>query len=256
MNEASDGLYAHDPSADEDCGHDCKAGASLGDLRAQRERDSQWHGGEGIAEIVDQVGQQGDAAACHEHSGLSDGGESEDRERQRDGMDALTGALDAVVYEAVGMAVPVVVVGLVVGVGAPMRVGVLYVASVAVAVPTERFIDRCSQLRHGSQATHAAAPDRTLPGLVRYFLKLGSSGFGGPIALVGYVQRDPVETRGWFTEDDYRQGLALAQAIPGPMMCEVRTRVPSRSVSTEGGVPTGGDLALAETKSAGGRNSR
>jgi hypothetical protein len=40
-------------------------------------------------------------------------------------MDALTGALDAVVYEAVGMAVPVVVVGLVVGVGAPMRVGVL-----------------------------------------------------------------------------------------------------------------------------------
>jgi hypothetical protein len=42
------------------------------------------------------------------------------------------------------------------------------------------------------------APDRTLAGLVRYFLKLGSSGFGGPIALVGYVQRDLVETRGWF----------------------------------------------------------
>jgi hypothetical protein len=153
-------------------------------------------------------------------------------------MDALTGALDAVVYEPVGMAVPVVVVGLVVGVGAPMRVGVLYVAGVAVAVPTERFIDQCSQLRHGSQATHAAAPlaaygrdetpppaepappltapDRTLAGLVRYFLKLGSSGFGGPIALVGYVQRDLVATRGWFTEDDYRQGLALAQASPIP----------------------------------------
>jgi chromate transporter len=51
---------------------------------------------------------------------------------------------------------------------------------------------------------------------VRYFLKLGSSGFGGPIALVGYAQRDLVETRGWFTEDDYRQGLALAQASPIP----------------------------------------
>ena len=40
-----------------------------------------------------------------------------------------------------------------------------------------------------------------------YFLRLGSSGFGGPIALVGYMQRDLVEARGWFTEDEYRQGL-------------------------------------------------
>ena len=48
-------------------------------------------------------------------------------------------------------------VALVVGVRAPMRVGVLYAARVAVAVPTERLIDQCSLLRHGSQATHAAA---------------------------------------------------------------------------------------------------
>src|SRR2546427_13228296 len=53
MDEALDGLYAHDARADEDRGYDCKARASLGDLRAKRERDSQWHGGQGIAEVVD-----------------------------------------------------------------------------------------------------------------------------------------------------------------------------------------------------------
>src|SRR3989454_7296006 len=52
-------------------------------------------------------------------------------------------------------------------------------------------------------------PGRTLAGLVRYFLKLGSSGFGGPIALVGYMQRDLVEQRRWFTETEYRQRLPL-----------------------------------------------
>jgi chromate transporter len=67
----------------------------------------------------------------------------------------------------------------------------------------------------------ASAPPRTLPGLVRYFLKLGSSGFGGPIALVGYMQRDLVEQRGWFTETEYRQGLALAQTMPGPLAAQL-----------------------------------
>ena len=62
---------------------------------------------------------------------------------------------------------------------------------------------------------------RTLPALVRYFLRLGSSGFGGPIALVGYMQRDLVEQRGWFTETEYRQGLALAQTMPGPLAAQL-----------------------------------
>jgi chromate transporter len=64
-------------------------------------------------------------------------------------------------------------------------------------------------------------PKRTLGGLVRYFLRLGSSGFGGPIALVGYMQRDLVEQREWFTEDEYRQGLALAQTMPGPLAAQL-----------------------------------
>lgn len=67
----------------------------------------------------------------------------------------------------------------------------------------------------------ASAPPRTLTGLVRYFLKLGSSGFGGPIALVGYMQRDLVEQRRWFTETEYRQGLALAQTMPGPLAAQL-----------------------------------
>jgi len=61
----------------------------------------------------------------------------------------------------------------------------------------------------------------TLRDLMRYFLRLGSSGFGGPIALVGYMQRDLVEDRGWFTEEEYRQGLALAQTMPGPLAAQL-----------------------------------
>ena len=67
----------------------------------------------------------------------------------------------------------------------------------------------------------SARVPRTLAGLVRYFLRLGSSGFGGPIALVGYMQRDLVEQRRWFTEAEYRQGLALAQTMPGPLAAQL-----------------------------------
>src|SRR5512142_1577408 len=56
--------------------------------------------------------------------------------------------------------------------------------------------------------------------LVRYFLRLGSSGFGGPIALAGYMQRDLV-SRGWITEEEYRQGLAFAQMMPGPLAAQL-----------------------------------
>jgi chromate transporter len=66
-----------------------------------------------------------------------------------------------------------------------------------------------------------AVKGRTLAGLVRYFLRLGTSGFGGPIALVGYMQRDLVEQRAWFTEQEYRQGLALAQTMPGPLAAQL-----------------------------------
>ncbi len=60
----------------------------------------------------------------------------------------------------------------------------------------------------------------TLWQLVRYFLRLGAMGFGGPVALVGYMRRDLVEQRGWITEADYKEGLALAQLAPGPMAAQ------------------------------------
>jgi chromate transporter len=56
---------------------------------------------------------------------------------------------------------------------------------------------------------------------LRYFLYLGTFGFGGPIALVGYMQRDLVERRGWVSPEDYRVGLALAQLAPGPLAAQL-----------------------------------
>jgi chromate transporter len=57
--------------------------------------------------------------------------------------------------------------------------------------------------------------------LVRYFLYLGSLGFGGPVALVGYMQRDLVERRGWFSRETYMKGLALSQLAPGPLAAQL-----------------------------------
>src|SRR6266487_4123235 len=61
----------------------------------------------------------------------------------------------------------------------------------------------------------------TLWQLVRYFLKLGTLGFGGPVALVGYMRRDLVESRKWISEADYQEGLALAQLSPGPLAAQL-----------------------------------
>lgn len=57
--------------------------------------------------------------------------------------------------------------------------------------------------------------------LVLYFLGLGSWGFGGPVALAGYMHRDLVEKRKWISEEDYKEGLALAQLAPGPLAAQL-----------------------------------
>ena len=54
-----------------------------------------------------------------------------------------------------------------------------------------------------------------------YFLRLGALGFGGPIALVGAMHRDLVEQRGWISEEEYREGIALAQLSPGPLAAQL-----------------------------------
>src|SRR5213082_2425623 len=57
--------------------------------------------------------------------------------------------------------------------------------------------------------------------LVRYMAKLGAIGFGGPVALVGYMHRDLVEERQWISDADYKEGLTLAQLMPGPLAAQL-----------------------------------
>src|SRR5215813_13303741 len=54
-----------------------------------------------------------------------------------------------------------------------------------------------------------------------YFLKLGCIGFGGPIALVGYMQKDLVDERKWISQEDYLNGLAFSQLAPGPLAAQL-----------------------------------
>ncbi|HEX9106575.1 MAG TPA: chromate transporter [Longimicrobiales bacterium] len=77
----------------------------------------------------------------------------------------------------------------------------------------------------------------SLPALLRYFLVLGTIGFGGPIALAGYMERDLVEKRRWISPEDYKEGLAFAQLAPGPLAAQlamylgyVRARVPGATL--------------------------
>jgi chromate transporter len=63
-------------------------------------------------------------------------------------------------------------------------------------------------------------PSYSLRELTLYFLRLGTLGFGGPVALVGYMYRDLVENRKWISESDYKEGLALAQLAPGPLAAQ------------------------------------
>lgn len=62
--------------------------------------------------------------------------------------------------------------------------------------------------------------DLTSP-LTWYFLRLGATGFGGPVALVARMRQDLVERTGWITDQDFRDGLALAQVAPGPLAAQL-----------------------------------
>lgn len=61
----------------------------------------------------------------------------------------------------------------------------------------------------------------SLKELIIYFLKLGTWGFGGPVALVGYMHRDLVENKKWIREEDYKEGMALSQLAPGPLAAQL-----------------------------------
>src|SRR5216683_3396325 len=61
----------------------------------------------------------------------------------------------------------------------------------------------------------------SLRDLLLYFLRLGTLGFGGPIALAGHMQKDLVEERHWVSKQDYLEGLAFAQLSPGPLAAQL-----------------------------------
>src|SRR5262245_56869968 len=57
--------------------------------------------------------------------------------------------------------------------------------------------------------------------LVRYFLRLGLMGFGGPVALVGQMERELVGDKKWLTKEEMREGIAVCQSLPGPLAVQV-----------------------------------
>ncbi len=90
----------------------------------------------------------------------------------------------------------------------------------------------------------AAAGEARAPSLAAfagYFLRLGTFGFGGPIALAGSMQRDLVEERGWVTKEEYVKGLALAQLAPGPLAAQLAIYLGW----ARGGIPGATLVALA-----------
>jgi chromate transporter len=73
----------------------------------------------------------------------------------------------------------------------------------------------------GQQPSESTVVRVSLSRFVVYFLKLGTLGFGGPIALAGHMQRDLVEGRRWVSKQDYVEGLAFSQLSPGPLAAQL-----------------------------------
>jgi chromate transporter len=73
----------------------------------------------------------------------------------------------------------------------------------------------------GQQLSSSVVAPISLPRFVSYFLKLGTLGFGGPIALAGHMQKDLVEDRHWVSKQDYLEGLAFSQLSPGPLAAQL-----------------------------------
>jgi chromate transporter len=73
----------------------------------------------------------------------------------------------------------------------------------------------------GADPHHPRPSPVPLARFAKYFLWLGTVGFGGPIALAGRMQQDLVDGRGWISQEDYVEGLAFAQLAPGPLAAQL-----------------------------------
>src|SRR6266404_2429352 len=80
------------------------------------------------------------------------------------------------------------------------------------------------------QEPHAAQTEGTSEGvpsrvpiwdIVRYYLRLGTLGFGGPVALCGQMERELVGERKWLTREEMREAIAVCQSMPGPLAIQV-----------------------------------
>jgi chromate transporter len=69
--------------------------------------------------------------------------------------------------------------------------------------------------------TTTTIPEGRVGELVRYFLRLGCFGFGGPVALVGQMKRELVNDRKWLTKEQMREAIAICQSLPGPLAIQV-----------------------------------
>jgi len=69
--------------------------------------------------------------------------------------------------------------------------------------------------------TQTADKPHPIRDVVLYFLRLGTLGFGGPVALVGQMERELVTERGWLTKDEMREVIAVCQSLPGPLAIQV-----------------------------------
>jgi chromate transporter len=83
-----------------------------------------------------------------------------------------------------------------------------------------------------------------LPEFLLYFLRLGSLGFGGPIALAGYMQKELVEERRWVSSQDYVEGLAFSQLSPGPLAAQLAMYLGWVRAGTLGATLTGAAFVL------------
>ena len=81
---------------------------------------------------------------------------------------------------------------------------------------------------HELDMTVTTAPERgRIDELVPYFLRLGLLGFGGPVALVGQMERELVAERGWLTKEQMREAIAICQSLPGPLASRSASISPS-----------------------------
>src|SRR5579872_6106982 len=81
--------------------------------------------------------------------------------------------------------------------------------------------------------------------LTLYFLKLGATGFGGPVALANYMRHDLVDRAGWISEEEYERGLAIATICPGPMAYQLGVYCGYITHGIAGGVAVAVAFAIA-----------